>query len=152
MRGLDYYSEWYHKGPELHIALGILVFVLMIARLVWRKSNPTPAPVEGQSAPATLAATSVKIVLYLLVFVICGTGYLITTAEGSGASFFGLFTIPASIELTSDQVDFAGLAHKFLAWGCMGVAIVHAAAALFHHFVKRDTTLVRMLKPTPKHH
>lgn len=147
MRGLDYYSPWYHRGPDLHIALGILVVALMLLRLVWRKINATPEAVPGQTAQATLAATAVKMALYALVFIIGGSGYLITTAEGSGANFFDLFSIPATVELSSTQVDLAGKIHKFLAWGTMGVVTLHAGAALFHHFFKRDNTLRRMLKP-----
>ena len=147
MRGLDYYSPWYHRGPELHIALGILVFALMAIRLVWRVKSISPAPIPTISKPNQLAATAVKLFLYVGVFTICVTGYLITTAEGTGANFFDLFSVPASVKLTADQVDLAGKIHKYLAWGVVIFALAHAGAALFHHFIKRDKTLVRMLKP-----
>ena len=74
-------------------------------------------------------------------------GYLITTAEGVGASFFEIFSVPATVELSAKNVDLMGAIHKYCAWGLMGIVILHAAAALFHHFIKRDKTLVRMLKP-----
>jgi cytochrome b561 len=92
----------------------------------------------------------VKVLLYGCVFVICITGYLITTAEGSGASFFGFFSIPASIALSANNIDRAGFIHKYLAWSLVAIALLHASAALFHHFIKRDKTLVRMLKPADK--
>ncbi len=126
MRGLDYYSPWYHRGPELHIALGLLVFGLMSLRLLWRSRSTDP------------------------VFVISISGYFITTAEGQGASFFGLFSIPATVEFSASNIDFAGAIHKYFAWGVIGIVLLHAGAAIFHHFVKRDATLVRMLKPATK--
>lgn len=147
MRGLDYYSPWYHRGPELHIALGLLVFALMFLRLLWRKGSKDPDAIPTISKPNLLAAKIVKVFLYACVFVICLSGYFITTAEGAGASFFELFSVPASVELSANNVDLMGAIHKYCAWGLMGVVILHAAAALFHHFVKRDKTLVRMLKP-----
>jgi cytochrome b561 len=88
-----------------------------------------------------------KIALYISVFVICVTGYLITTAEGSAASFFNIIDIPAALTLSGDQTDLAGLIHKYVAWALMGLVILHTLAALLHHFIKRDKTLTRILKP-----
>ena len=147
MRGLDYYSPWYHRGPEIHIALGLLVFVLMFLRLLWRKNNQDPNAIQSISTNNLAAAKVVKVLLYVCVFAICISGYFVTTAEGSGANFFGMFSIPATVELSADNVDRIGAIHKYCAWGLMGIVILHAAAALFHHFIKRDKTLVRMLKP-----
>ena len=148
MRGLDYYSTWYHRGPVLHISLGLLVLFLMLARAVWRIRSTSPDPIPTISASAYLAANIVKIALYAFVFVICITGFLITTADGQAAQFFGLFGIPPIVQLSPDNVDLAGAIHKYAAWGIIGIAILHGGAALFHHFIKRDPTLLRMLKPT----
>jgi cytochrome b561 len=150
MRGLDYYSPWYHRGPEIHIAIGLLVFVLMSLRLVWRTRSATPDAIPTISKSNLLAASLVKTALYAFVFVICLSGYLITTAEGNAASFFGMVNIPATLKLSADNIDRAGFIHKYIAWGLMGFVVLHAAAALFHHFIKRDKTLVRMLKPADK--
>ncbi|WP_409990565.1 cytochrome b [Cellvibrio sp.] len=45
-------------------------------------------------------------------------------------------------------MDRAGKIHKYVAWGLIALVALHAIAALFHHFIKRDKTLVRMLKPS----
>lgn len=150
MRGLDYYSPWYHRGPELHIALGLVIFLLMSLRLVWRSRSKSPAPIPTLSQGNLLAANLVKAVLYGGVFIICITGYFITTAEGSGASFFEFFSIPATLKLSASNIDRAGFVHKYLAWSLVAIALLHASAALFHHFFKRDKTLIRMLKPANK--
>lgn len=150
MRGLDYYSPWYHRGPEIHIALGLVIFLLMSLRLVWRSRSQSPAPIPTITKGNLLAANLVKILLYAFVFIICISGYLITTAEGKGAAFFDVFAIPATVELSAHNVDRAGMIHKYLAWTLIAIVLLHALAALFHHFVKRDKTLVRMLKPADK--
>lgn len=147
MRGLDYYSPWYHRGPEIHIAIGLLVFVLMLFRLFWRWINSSPDAIPSISKANLLVAWVTKWALYGLIFVICITGYLIATAEGAAASFFGLVSIPASVQLSSENVDLAGEIHEYSAWTVIGLVILHAAGALFHHFIKRDATLKRMLKP-----
>ena len=147
MRGLDYYSPWYNRGPEIHIALGLLVFALMLLRLLWRKSNQEPAAIESISKNNIAAAKAVKILLYFGIFIICISGYFITTAEGAGANFFGVFSVPATVKLSANNIDRMGIIHKYCSWGLIGIIILHASAALFHHFIKRDKTLVRMLKP-----
>ncbi|GGY86162.1 cytochrome b [Cellvibrio zantedeschiae] len=148
MRGLDYYSPWYHRGPEIHIALGLVIFLLMSLRFLWRIRSTSPNAIPTISKSNLLAAQVVKILLYVFVFIICITGYLITTAEGQGAAFFDFFSIPATVQLNAHNVDRAGAIHKYLAWTLIAIVVVHAAAAIFHHFVKRDKTLIRMLKPS----
>jgi cytochrome b561 len=149
MVDLSYYDDWYHKGPELHISLGLVVLLLMLVRIVWRIINPTP---EELSAKRTqnLAAKLVKLGLYAFVFIVLISGYLITTAEGQPASMFNLIKFPVLTELSSQNVDLAGEIHEYLAWGIVILVVLHVAGALLHHFVVRDRTLVRMLKPVKK--
>jgi cytochrome b561 len=147
MTGLDYYSPWYHRGPLLHIALGLLVFSLMSLRILWRARSTAPDAIPTISKKSLLAASAVKMALYTLVFVLCISGYLITTAEGSAASFFGLINIPATIQLSAKNIDRVGFIHKYFAWGLMAIVTLHVLAAFIHHFLKRDKTLNRMLKP-----
>jgi len=150
MSELDYYSPWYHKAPELHISLGLGLLALMLLRLIWRSINPTPTALPTINARTMKAASLVKIALYFLFFTLATTGYLITTAEGHAANFFNLVSIPATVELSSENVDRAGFIHEICAWSIIVVATLHAVAALFHHFVKRDRTLLRMLNPVKK--
>jgi len=146
MTGLSYYDEWYHKGPSLHISLGLVLLLVMVVRLVWRGANPTPEDLSPHRLNNALAKL-VKLGFYLLIFAVIISGYLITTAEGKPAEMFGLLKIPSIMELSASQVDLAGEIHEFLAWGIVLLAVLHALGALMHHFVWRDRTLVRMLKP-----
>lgn len=146
MVDLGYYDEWYHKGPELHISLGLVVLLLMLVRVIWRIANPTPLELAATRAQ-NLAAKLVKLGFYVFIFIVLVSGYLITTAEGQPASMFNLIKFPVLVELSSGNVDIAGALHKYLAWGIILLVVLHAAGALLHHFVMRDRTLVRMLKP-----
>lgn len=149
MVDLGYYDDWYHKGPELHISLGLVVLLLMFARVIWRIVNPTPEELSAKRAQ-NLAAKLVKLGLYAFIFIVLVSGYLITTAEGRPASMFNLIKFPVLTELSSQNVDLAGTIHEYLAWGIVILVALHVAGALFHHFVVRDRTLVRMLKPVKK--
>ncbi len=149
MTGLGYYDEWYHKGPALHISLGILIFFATLLRLLWRKTNTTPQDLSPGKA-ANLTAKLIKIFLYILIFIVAISGYLITTAEGQAADVFGWIGVPASIELEANQVDLAGEIHEYAAWLIIIIATLHAVAALLHHFVFKDKTLKRMIFPNLK--
>lgn len=149
MVDLGYYDDWYHKGPELHISLGLVVVLLMLVRVIWRIANPTPVELSAKRTQ-NIAAKIVKLGLYAFIFIVLISGYLITTAEGQPASMFNLIKFPVLTELSSQNVDLAGVVHEYLAWGIVLLVVFHAAGALFHHFVIRDRTLVRMLKPVKK--
>jgi cytochrome b561 len=146
MTGLGYYDDWYHKGPALHISLGILLFFATLLRLIWRKTNITPENLSPNK-PANLVAKLIKIILYILIFIVSITGYFITTAEGQAAEVFNWFGLPATVELDASQVDIAGEIHEYAAWLIIIIATLHAGAALLHHFVFKDRTLKRMLFP-----
>lgn len=149
MVDLGYYDDWYHKGPALHISLGLILLLLMLVRVVWRISNPTPTPLSNKPAQNILA-TLVKFCLYGAIFSVLVSGYLITTAEGKPASLFDWIYFPVLTELNSEGVDLAGKIHEYFAWGIIALVLLHVAGALLHHFVIRDKTLVRMLKPVKK--
>ncbi len=149
MVDLTYYDDWYHKGPELHVSLGLVVLLLMLLRIVWRIINPTPVDLPAKPVQQK-AAKLVKLALYLFIFVVIISGYLITTAEGQPASMFNLIKFPVLVELSAGNVDLAGELHEYFAWGIIALVVVHMLGAFMHHFVMRDKTLVRMLKPVKK--
>ena len=59
---------------------------------------------------------------------------------------FELFEIPALGELFEKQADKAGVIHQYVAYALILIVLVHAMAALKHHFFDKDKTLLRMLK------
>lgn len=149
MVDLTYYDDWYHKGPELHVSLGLLVLLIMLARIVWRIINPTPIDLPAKPVQQKTAKL-VKLALYLFIFVVITSGYLITTAEGQAASMFNIIKFPVITQLSSANVDLAGEIHEYFAWAIIALVVLHALGALFHHLVMRDRTLVRIFKPVKK--
>lgn len=140
---LDYYDSWYHRAPELHKSLGILLAAVVGLRLVWRWSNPHPRPLG--TALENRLATAAHWLLYLLLIALLASGYLISTAEGHPIEVFGWFSVPATLHGLPRQADVAGEIHEFLAFALIALVALHAGAALKHHFINRDRTLRRML-------
>ncbi|MCH1925171.1 cytochrome b [Shewanella sp. C32] len=144
---LSYYSDWYHTAPYIHKSVGVLLFAATLLRLLWRFTNPKVADVEGQSRLVRLAAKLGHAALYLLLLLIMISGLLISTADGRGVEVFNWFVVPSAGELFAEQADRSGMVHQYAAYLLIGLVVVHALAALKHHFIDKDQTLIRMLKP-----
>ncbi|BFM22415.1 cytochrome b [Gilvimarinus japonicus] len=147
MVDLSYYDPWYHKGPALHVSIGLLLLLLTLCRLAWRLFNPKPKAVAGTTKWQHLAAEAMKIALYALLLTLLITGYLINSAEGKGPQLFNWVSFPVFVQIDPAQVDLAGFIHRIFAWLIVILAGIHGLAALAHHFLFRDRTLMRMLKP-----
>lgn len=142
---LSYYDGWYHKAPELHKSIGIILMLTLVVRLIWRTVSPAPAALSHYSKLTRISAVLAHIALYLLLFAIVISGYLISTADGQPISVFGLFEVPATLTDAGAQADLAGNLHLWLAWSVVVLSVLHALAALKHHFIDKDDTLRRML-------
>jgi cytochrome b561 len=145
MRQLSYYDPWYQDGPTIHKSIGVLLFILLLARIGWRSINirPNDDPVLKKWERTTAHLT--HFAMYGLMLMLMTAGYLISTADGRQIEVFNLFSVPATLQGIKNQEDIAGEIHQILAWTLILLAGVHALAALKHHFINRDSTLLKML-------
>jgi cytochrome b561 len=145
MRSLGYYDSWYQLGPWWHKGIGVMLFYLLLLRLLWRFGNSRPDHLPTHKPYERVAAIWVHGLLYLLLFVLMISGYLISTADGRPLEVFDWFAIPAMISGLEQQEDIAGKVHLYLAWCVVVLSGLHALAAIKHHMIDRDQTLMRML-------
>lgn len=146
MVDLSYYDSWYRGSLDLHKSVGICLAGIWLLRVIWRSTGPSPMPLSNKPSDIALARWAHRL-LYLGLLALMLTGYLISTADGRSISVFGLVDMPALPWALEQQEDIAGDAHYVLAWGLIGLTTLHALAALKHHFVDKDNTLKRMLRP-----
>ncbi|GIC78476.1 cytochrome b [Moritella sp. F3] len=144
---LTYYDAWYKGSLDLHKSIGILLLGLLFIRTLWRCININPDSADEYASKFELkSAHLVHIGLYLLMFTLMISGYLISTADGRGINVFEIFTVPAIPFAVDNQEDIAGQIHEILAWALIVLAGIHALAAIKHHFINKNNTLVRMFK------
>jgi len=148
MTTLTYYDRWYHDAPEIHKGIGILLLLLLIFRVLWRMITTRPKLMGAWWEQ--IVSLGVHRLHYVLMFTVVISGYLIPTAEGVGIDVFGLFTMPATLTFDKQQADLVGKIHWAAAWALIGLAGLHAAAALKHHWIDKDMTLLRMLGKSKK--
>jgi len=152
---------FFPKGSDLrelmklwHFMLGLSILALVTIRVVIHMIGPSPdiqpIPPEWQS----LMARSMHILLYLFMIGMPLAGWLLLSAGGEPIPIFGL-QLPALISQNKNLAALIKEVHEV--GGTVGYFIigVHAAAALFHHYIVRDNTLTRMLpgrrRPSQRH-
>jgi cytochrome b561 len=150
--GLTYVVDLYPRGDPgrvaiwgLHISFGLALLVLVVLRIIERLRLGAPGLPSSMNGLEALLAHSAHVILYALLLVIPLLGVTLVWLRGDTLSFFGLFSFPA---LFAPNKELAGLVkeiHSLCANGILIVAGLHAAAALWHHFVRRDDVLQRML-------
>lgn len=139
--------EDYPRGSDIraalkawHFSLGLSVFALVWVRVIARAVGGTR---HRPGSLAAWAAVLMHLALYGFMIAMPLLGWLTLSAEGDPVQLFGLGLPPLTgpNEALADQV---GEIHETL--GTIGYWLVglHAAAALFHHYVLRDGTLRRM--------
>lgn len=144
---LGYYDAAYKTVPHWHKSIGMMLLALLVVRLLWRLVSPQPKSI-AQSAMLNLASKIAHVSIYVLIFVALVSGYMISTADGRAIAVFNWFEIPALPAVIDEQEDVAGLIHYWITTSLIILAGVHALAALKHHFINRDQTLLRMLGVT----
>ncbi len=131
-----------------HYMLGLTVLVLVVIRLLNRLEAESPAVVPPLPLWQRRLASTIHVALYALMFAMPMLGWLVLGAAGKTIPFFGV-QLPA---LLAENKDLAGqLKEVHETIGTIGYFLIgaHALAALFHHYITRDNTLVRMLPGKP---
>ena len=149
MVDLTYYDELYQTAPDIHRSLGMIMVAFLLFRWVWRLSSVHP-DISGK-AWEKVAAVWAHRLFYVLIFAVLISGYMISTAKGQGISIFGWFEIPATFYGYDNQEDIAGDIHEVTSHILMFLVAIHSAAAIKHHFIERDPTLLNMLGRKSKH-
>ncbi len=142
-------------GRELalyvHTTAGLLVIALTILRLLWRLANPSPPPEKtrfGEWLFADWIGLGAKLAhfgLYVLLVAVPVAGIVLQFARGDALPIFGIMEIASPWARDRAFAGSVKEVHELLAHGLLALAGLHAAAALVHHWVFADRTLVRML-------
>jgi cytochrome b561 len=130
---------------QLHRSFGLTVWVVTIARLVWRHFAKYPDWSSDMSPTMRVAAKVSEYALYALLLAQPILGILQTSAHGDHVDLFFLGQLPALIEKNRPLARLLLSVHEAIGFSLLGLITVHVTAALFHHFWRRNDTLTAML-------
>lgn len=128
----------------LHASIGLLIFVLTFLRLAWRAGHPAPAMLE-QTAFVRLVASAAHVALYAAMIAVPLVGIVSVWTDGRIVSFFWVLPVPSPMALDKPLSEALEEVHSVAAHVLIVVAGLHALAAIAHHVVLKDATLLRML-------
>jgi len=126
---------------NLHKLLGLIILVLMTLRLAWAMSNPKPL------LTTFWEKTVAKIVhqsLYILLILMPLTGWIMSTAHGKPPTWLG-WKIKLPLQTNQNVAQLFATYHNKLAIMIILLLSLHILAALYHHIIKKDHILRRML-------
>jgi cytochrome b561 len=133
----------------LHESLGLLLLFLAIARITWRSMSKPPALPTHMPANMQRVANGVHHALYACLIIQPLLGFFMTNAYGfpqAGATaFLGFIDLPKFMEASEGLAFVLHWAHSIVGWTLPLLIAAHIGGAVYHHAIRRDALLLRML-------
>jgi cytochrome b561 len=130
---------------QLHRSFGIMVWVVMLIRFVWRQFTRLPDWTPGIPRAMKIAAQCSEYLLYALMLTQPVLGLLQTNAHGERVNLFFLEQLPPVIGMDRPLARQLLAVHETVGFCLLALIVLHASAALYHHLWRRDDTLDAML-------
>ena len=129
---------------QLHKSIGITILMLVTLRLLWRLTYPAPMLPAHMPLWQKAAAHGTHTLLYVLMFAMPVSGYIMSDAGGYHPNWFGL-EVPIVTGPNPALATNLNLFHEYAAYAIWALLAAHVGGALYHHVIVKDNTLRRML-------
>lgn len=135
---------------QFHKSIGITLLFLALIRLGWRFTHPAPALPESMNTLEKTGAHTAHWLLYALMIIMPLSGWLIASTSKYPTLFYLLFEmphlpLPASIDSKALHEQAEAVHAISTQWVAIPLIIGHFMAGLFHHYIRKDNVLTRML-------
>lgn len=130
---------------DLHRSFGALILGLMLVRVGWRLIRRPPPRNIPMPVWQSRVASTVHALLYVLLLAMPLLGWAGTSAFPATITVFWLFDLPPLVGPDRALSETLLRAHTIVAFIVSGLICLHIGAALYHHFVRKDAVLRRML-------
>jgi cytochrome b561 len=132
-----------------HKWAGVSILLLSVLRLLWRATHRPPelpvAVTRAMPAWQTRAHHATHQLMYVLFFAVPLIGWAYSSAAGYPIVLFGQIPLPDFVGPNKALAELIKPLHELAAWGLVGLAALHVAAALKHQWIDRDGLLLRMM-------
>jgi cytochrome b561 len=138
-------GPWQDQLYNLHRSIGTLIIPVILVRLGYRLTHK-PLPLSDEIPPVQRhAAHATHWTLYTLLVIQPFVGWAASSAYPAPVIVFGLFDLPMIIGENRHLSDQLVIVHRSIALVIACLVAVHIAAALYHHYARRDGVLMRMI-------
>ena len=129
---------------DVHRSIGFVILALTLVRFASRLRVGTISRREHLPPAMWLASRVTHFLIYAVLVAMPLLGWAQSSASARHFAIFGV-TLPRLVHHNRDLADMLGWWHARLGWALLALISVHVAAALFHHFVRRDEIVRAML-------
>ncbi len=133
----------------LHESAGLTILFVALARLAWRWFSPPPSQPNDMPKMLRTASTAVHHALYGMLILQPIFGFMATNAWGfpmrGATAYLGFIEFPKFMEAWESLAKILSLLHSIGGWLLVVLIALHVGGALFHHAIRRDGTLMRMI-------
>ena len=129
---------------DVHRSIGMIVLLLTVTRLGLRGRKGPISKGEDLPVAMWIASRLTHVLLYAGLIAMPLLGWAQSSAKVRHLNLFGV-PIPALVRHNRDLADSFGWWHEQVGWALLALIGLHAAAGLFHHYVRRDDVLRSML-------
>jgi cytochrome b561 len=141
--------DWFAKSARglmevTHMSFGVLLAVVVVARIVWRLI-PGHQVSSLEVGWVRLASKGTHYLLYALLVAEAALGFTFRWGAGRPMEFFGAGIPPLIGAIDKPLRHQLREFHEWIGWAIIIIALLHALAALYHHYVLKDRVLRRML-------
>ena len=133
------------KFYSWHKWAGVTIFLCVVLRLGWRLAHRPPELPAAMPAWQRSVAAATHVLLYLLMFTVPLSGWLMSSAKGFQTVWFGVLPLPDLLQKDADLGDLLQQIHMLLNYCMAALVAAHLGAALKHHFIDRDEVLAHMI-------
>jgi len=138
-------EAWQDPLYNLHKSTGAILIPIILIRIFYRWGHPAPALPADIPVIQQYAAYTTHYLLYALVVVQVFLGWIATAAYPAPVPIYGLFDLPSIWPENRALSEQLLAIHKVVGISIAIVAAMHIGAALYHHFVRKDRVLMRMI-------
>jgi len=133
----------------IHESAGLTIFLVAVARIVWRLTHKPPPLPESVPEPMRRAAQVNHWLLYAALILQPTLGFIATNAQGfplrGETAYLGFIDLPKFMEANKALADAVQSAHTVVGISIAVLLAIHIAAAIFHQAIRRDGTLLRIV-------
>jgi cytochrome b561 len=127
-----------------HKNIGVVILLLVLARIAYRLANPPPPLPASVSATQARIAGAVHWLLYLFLIIMAVSGYVRVVAGGFPLEVWDAMGVPRLVAKSEELASQAKAIHATARFALFALILAHISAALYHGVVRKDGVLSRM--------
>lgn len=130
---------------NFHRSLGATLIPIAFFRIYWRFTHKPPPLPSDIPLSQRMAAETVHWMLYAVILIQPLIGWIATSAYRAEIPIYGLFNLPPIWPENRAFSEALFTVHMYIGWALCWLLAMHIGGALFHHFIRKDRVLMRMV-------